>query len=277
MRKIGYELFSNSLKSLLTETHYFLPEDVLKSLKETYLNETDNISRDVLNNILQNAKISSVTKLPLCQDTGIPQIFLEIGSEICFEFNLVETVREVVNKVYKEEKLRMSCVSDPLVRNNNLHCYTLHSEIVNGENLKISVLIRGGGSENMSKTEMLLPGTKADEIKDFVVENVIKMLPYTCPPTIVGIGIGGTVEQSMILAKKSLFREIGDRNKISFYSMLEEMIKQNINLSGCGVLGLGGKTSALDVFIESLPTHIATLPVSIILQCHSVRRASKII
>lgn len=277
MRKISSEYFSNTLKSLLIESQYFLPEDVLESLKESYVNEQDVVSRDVLNNILQNAKVASVTNLPLCQDTGIPQIFLEIGSQVQFDFNLNETIKDVVNIVYNEEKLRNSCVSDPLVRKNNLHCYTLYSEFVEGERLKISVLIRGGGSENMSKTEMLLPGTTADELKSFVVEKVIEMLPYTCAPVIVGVGIGGTFEQSALLAKKSLFREVGKRNSEKFYSMLEDMIKQNVNLNGCGALGLGGKVSVLDVFIETAQTHIATLPVSIILQCHSVRRAFKVI
>ncbi|MFQ3676068.1 MAG: fumarate hydratase [Endomicrobiia bacterium] len=277
IRTISLELFSNTLKSLLIETQYFLPQDVLESIQEFYVNETDTISRDVLNNILQNAKISSVTKLPLCQDTGIPQIFLEIGLQVCFDFDVNKTVAETVKNVYNDEKLRKSCVSDPLVRNTNVHCYSLYSETVDGDKLKISVLIRGGGSENMTTLTTLLPGTTADEIKNFVVDNVIKMLPYTCPPVIVGVGIGGTVDQSMILAKKSLFRDIGKRNKIKFYATMEEMIKQNVNINGCGALGLGGRTSVLDVFVETSPTHIATLPVSIVLQCHSIRRASKVI
>ena len=277
MRQIGLELFSNTLKSLLTETQYFLPEDVLKSIQESYVKETNVVSRDVLNNILQNAKMSSATKLPLCQDTGVPQIFLEIGSQVCLDFHLEETVKDVVNLVYNDEKLRKSCVSDPLVRNNNVHGYSLYSELVDGEMLKISVIIRGGGSENMTTVTTLLPGTSADEIKNFVVDNVTKMLPYTCPPVIVGVGIGGTVDQSMILAKKSLFRDMGKRNEIKFYATLEEMIKNNVNMSKIGALGLGGNVRVLDVFIETLPTHIATLPVSIVLQCHSVRRASKVI
>lgn len=277
MRTISLDLFSNTLKNLLTEIQYFLPEDVLESIKQAYIDETDVVSRDVLNNILQNAKVSAATKLPLCQDTGIPQIFLEVGTSVCFDFNLEETVKNVVNNVYDEEKLRKSCVSDPLVRNSNVHGYSLYNEFVEGEMLKISVLIRGGGSENMSCLTTMLPGTSADEIKNFVVENVTKMLPYTCPPVIVGVGLGGTVDQSMILAKKSLFRDIRKRNKIKFYAILEEMIKNNINMTKIGALGLGGKVSVLDVFIEMLPTHIATLPVSIVLQCHSVRRASRII
>ncbi len=277
MRQISCELFSNTLKSLLFETQYFIPEDVLENIKECYINESDSISRDVLNNILQNAKLSAATKLPLCQDTGIPQIFLELGSYVYLNFNLEKTVKNVVNIVYNEEKLRSSCVSDPLIRKNNLHCYSLHVDIVDNESLKVSVLIRGGGSENMSKTEMLLPGTTADEIKNFIVDNVINMLPYTCAPVIVGVGIGGTFEQSSLLAKKALLRNIGQRNQEKFYSMLEDMIKQNVNLKGCGALGLGGRVSVLDVFIETKPTHIATLPVSIVLQCHSVRKASKVI
>jgi fumarate hydratase subunit alpha len=277
MRQISCELFSSTLKSLLVETQYFLSEDVLENLKELYVKETNPVSRDVLNNILQNAKISSATKLPLCQDTGIPQIFLEIGTQVQLDFDLLQTVENVVTTVYNNEKLRKSCVADPLVRNTNVYGYSLYSEIVDGENLKISVLIRGGGSENMSILNTLLPSTSEEKIRDFIVENVIRMLPYTCPPVIVGVGIGGTVDQSMVLAKKSLFRKIGSRNKIKFYAILEEIVKNNINLSKIGALGLGGNVSVLDVFIEVLPTHIATLPISIVLQCHSVRRATKVI
>ncbi len=277
MKIISKEKFCNKLKNLLIELQYFLPEDVLKSIKNAWLKERNSLAKEVLQKILENAKISSVLKLPLCQDTGIPQIFLEIGEQYFFDFDIREAIRETVNEVYNTEKLRLSCVEDPLLRNKNLHCYTLYTEFVKSDETKISVIIRGGGSENMSTNTNFLPNTDIEEIKNFITDTVIKMLPYTCPPVVVGIGIGGTFEYSSYLAKKSLLRKIGERNKNFFYAKLEKELYEKINSSGIGVLGLGGDTSVLDVFILSNETHIASLPISIVLQCHSFRRGSVII
>jgi len=278
MRKIAKEEFVKAVKNLIIQTHYFLPEDVLESIKNYIPIEENEIAKDVLYKILENARIASLTGLPLCQDTGIPQFFLKVGKNAYFDFDLSSTLNEVVQKVYEEENLRKSCVVDPIRRKPQEHCFTLHIEHTNEEEkCRIYLLIRGGGSENTSTTTTFLPTTDFSEIVYWIIDVVVKMLPYTCPPAVVGIGIGGSVEQSMLLAKKSFLRKINERNRDYFYSELEKQIKEKINGSAIGPLGLGGKISVLDVFIETAPTHIATLPVSVILQCHSYRRSSVVI
>ncbi len=273
MRRITKEEFVKAVKNLLIQTHYFLPEDVLESIKNSICEEKSEIAKDVLYKILENAHIASITGLPLCQDTGIPQFFLKVGKNLCFNFDLYTALDEVVQEVYEEENLRKSCVEDPLRRNRQRHCFTLYIEHTDEEEkCKIYILIRGGGSENTFATTTFLPTTDFSEIIYWIIGVVVKMLPYTCPPAVVGIGIGGSAEQSIILAKKSFLRKINERNKDYFYSELEKQIKERINNSAIGPLGLGGQTSILDVFIETSPTHIATLPVSVVLQCHSYRR-----
>ncbi|MFN3550559.1 MAG: fumarate hydratase [Endomicrobiia bacterium] len=278
MRKIFKEEFIASIKNLISQTNYFLPEDVLQEIKNCILQETNEIAKDVLYKILENAGISSSTKLPLCQDTGIPQFFLKIGKNICFDFNPEEVLKEITIQVYEKEKFRKSCVFDPIFRKPVSHCAAVYTEFYDEEEkCEVSLLIRGGGSENTFYTTTFLPTTDMTKIVEKIIEVVLKMLPYTCPPAVVGVGIGGSVEQSLIIAKKSLLRKIGERNKNTIYAEIEKQIKKQINLSQIGPLGLGGETSLLDVFIETAPTHIATLPVSIILQCHSYRRGSVII
>lgn len=273
MRVIEREVFISAVKKLLIQAHYFLPDDFLEEIKNCISQEKNELAKDVLIKILENAKIASVTKLPLCQDTGIPQFFLEIGKNVCFNFDIISTLKEVVYKIYEEEYLRKSCVLDPLVRNQIFHFTNLYVDYIDeDEKFRMYVLIRGGGSENTSYTTNFLPTADLEDITKKIVDIVINMLPYSCPPGVVGVGIGGTFEQSAILAKKALLRKIRQRNKIIIYAELEKKIKNEINSYGIGPLGLGGGCSVLDVFIETAPTHIATLPVSVILQCHSYRR-----
>lgn len=279
MREIKKEEFIVAIKNLLIQCHYFLPEDLLQFIKDAIREEKDQVSKDVLLKILDNAEFSSVSCLPLCQDTGFPQFFVNIGRRIYFDFNLEETIMSTVSQLYEEEKLRKSCVSDPLRRNKNVHWSTIYIEhnYIEEEKCEISILIRGGGSENMTNTTLFLPTTDISQIYNNLVNTVLKMLPYTCPPVIVGIGIGGSVEQSMILAKKSLLREIGTRNLDTFYADIEIKLKDTLNQSNIGPLGLGGSFSVFDVFVETAPTHIATLPISITLQCHSYRKGKVVI
>lgn len=275
MRTIDKEQFVSAIKTLLIQSNYYLPEDFLEAIRQAIQVEKSTLARDVLLKILENAEIASITKLPLCQDTGIPQFFIEISKNLCFNFNIEKTIQQVISEIYDTEYLRRSCVADPLIRQPNIHWGSVYISYTNNEDVnkcKISVLLRGGGSENTIITKTFLPTTELQEIVNFTVEKTIQLLPYTCPPAVVGIGIGGTVEQSLMIAKKSLLRNIGERNKHTFYAELEKQIKQLINQSGIGPLGLGGVTSVIDVFIEVLPTHIAILPVSIVLQCHSYRK-----
>lgn len=276
MRIVDKEEFVSVLEKLIFQAQYYLPEDVLQAIKYSIKTETNILAKEILLKILENAEVASITHLPLCQDTGIPQVFIEIGQNVTFDFDLVYVLGETITKIYNEEKLRISCVSDPLLRKENIHCYSLYMQpnSAYNEQCKISVLIRGGGSENMSSTKLFLPTTTTQEICDYIVETTKQMLPFSCPPVVVGIGIGGTVEQSIILAKKSLLRLIGERNTDIYYSKLEQSLKEKINETKIGPLSLGGDTTVLDVFIETAPTHIATLPVSVVLQCHSFRRYS---
>lgn len=274
MKKITKDEFVSVIKGLILQANYFLPEDFLKSIKTAIENETDELAKDVLIKILNNAEVASKTKLPLCQDTGIPEFFIQIGKDVCFDFNPTRVIQETVEQVYNEEKFRCSCVLDPVRRIGSVHYSNVYIEYTDeiDSKCKVSVLIRGGGSENTSVVTSLLPTTDVQEIVSYITTTVTKLLPYTCPPAVVGIGIGGTIEESVILAKKSLLRKMSTRNKNYFYAELENQIKLQLNNSGIGPLGLGGKTSVIDVFIETSPTHIATLPVSIVLQCHSYRR-----
>lgn len=274
MRVVEIEEFAKVIKELLFQSHYFLPEDVISAIRESIKIE-NGIAKESLLNILKNAEIASLTKLPLCQDTGIPQFFLNIGKGVCFNFNLKEAIGEVVNEFYQQEKLRKSSVEDPLFRKQNFNFFTFFIEscIKEEERVEISVLIRGGGSENMSRFNLFLPTTDFQDIVRYILNEVKDMVKYTCPPVVVGIGIGGTAEISMFLSKKALLRNIGERNKNDFYSETEIFLKQQLNFLNIGPLGLGGNTTVLDVFIETHPTHIATLPISITLQCHSYRKA----
>lgn len=274
MRIIEKEEFSKVVKDLLIQSHYFLPEDVILAIREAIKVE-EGIAKESLLKILKNAEIASLNKLPLCQDTGIPQFFLNVGKNVCFDFNLKEAFEEIVLEIYEQEKLRNSSVADPLFRKQNFNTFTffVNYDEIEEERVEISVLIRGGGSENMSRFNLFLPTVDFQEVVKYMINEIKSMLKYTCPPVVVGIGMGGTVEVSMMLSKLALLRKIGERNKKEFYSETEIFLKQQLNFLNIGPLGLGGKTTVLDVFIETYPTHIATFPVSITLQCHSYRRA----
>ncbi|MCS7231483.1 MAG: fumarate hydratase [Elusimicrobiota bacterium] len=275
MRIIEKEEFKRNVKNLLIQTHYFLPEDVILAIKEAIKIE-EGLAKDALLKILKNAEISSCLKLPLCQDTGIPQFFLNIGKNVYFDFNLKEVLNEIVTETYNQEKFRKSSVEDPLFRRNNFNFFTFFVDYKeeNENECEVSILIRGGGSENMSRLNLFLPTTEFQEIIKYIINEVKNMLMFTCPPVVVSIGLGGSIDTNICMTKKALLRKIGERNKKEFYAETEIFLKQQINLSNIGPLGLGGKTTVLDVFIETLPTHIATLPVSINLQCHSYRRGS---
>ncbi len=274
MRIIEKDEFVNRIRSLLIQIHYSLPEDFLYVIKEAIKNEENDIAKDVLLKILENASYSSATKLPLCQDTGFPIIFIKIGKNICFNFDLLSVINEVVHEVYEKEKLRKSCVLEPIKRVTLSHHSFVYIEHIEEEKCIVDILIRGGGSENTTFFNMFLPTEDFDKVLNYIIDTTIKILPFSCPPAILGIGIGGSAEQSMMLAKKALLRKINSRNKDNFYSEVEKYIKDRINMSGIGPLGLGGKTTLFDVFIETAPTHIANLPVSGTLQCHSLRRGS---
>ena len=238
------------------------------------------ISKEVLEQLIENAEIAKNKEVPICQDTGMVVVFLEVGQNLKIEGDLKEAVNKGVKKGYEEGYLRKSVVNDPLIERENTGDNTpavIHTEIVSGSNLKITVAPKGFGSENMSQMKMFNPTAGIEEIKDFIMKVVEEAGPNPCPPIVVGVGIGGTLDKAALLAKKSLLRDIGEYNSDPNYRSLEVEILEEINSTGIGPQGLGGKTTALDVNIEEFPTHIAGLPVVVNINCHVARHKTVVI
>ena len=258
-----------------------LPPDVLEKLQEAKKNETLPMAQDFFDQYLKNAELAETERLPLCQDTGFAVFFVEMGSEVTLDHG---TVREAINagvkKGYKKFFLRKSIVDDPLFDRKNTTDNTpavVHLDQVEGENLKIVLAPKGGGSENMSALKMLKPSQGRSGVVDFVVDSVINAGGNPCPPTIVGVGIGGTMEYAAFMAKKALLRKVGVPAADPRYAELEAEILAAINASGVGPQGLGGATTALAVHIEHYPCHLASLPVAVNLNCHAARHAEVIL
>jgi fumarate hydratase subunit alpha len=236
--------------------------------------EESPIGIEVLTQIIENAQIATAEFVPMCQDTGVTVVFVELGEEVCFEGSgLIEAINRGVAEGYQTGYLRKSMVRDPLRRQNTQDNTPaiVHIDLVPGDKLKIMVAAKGGGAENMSALRMLRPAEGLPGIMDFVLEVVKKAGPNACPPLVVGIGIGGNLEKSALLAKKALFRPLGQRHPDPFYAQLEEELIEKINKLGIGPQGMGGKVTTLDVHMEVFPCHIASLPVAVNLDCHAHR------
>jgi fumarate hydratase subunit alpha len=275
MREIESREVTNTVARLLQEACYSLPEDVLVSLKQAREIEESPIGREVLDRILENAEIASQGEVPLCQDTGDAVVFLEIGQDVhIVGGDLYAAVNEGTRLAYTEGYLRNSMVRQPFsarIANEGNTPAIIHTDIVPGDRLKIFVLPKGGGSENPSRLGMLLPASGRQGVIDFVVDTVDAAGPNPCPPIIVGVGIGGTVDKTMLMAKKALLRRVGEPSPDSEVAELERGILQRVNNLGIGPMGYGGRTTALAVHVEAFPCHIASLPVAVNLQCHSAR------
>jgi fumarate hydratase subunit alpha len=274
MRQLSTELITAEVARLCIEANYSLGEDVLQALQKAAEQEESLLGREILQQLLQNAEIARREKIPICQDTGFVDIFLEIGQELrIVGGDLTEAINEGVRKGYKEGYLRKSIVFDPLGRINtgDNTPAVIHTEILPGDRLKVSVLPKGAGSENMSGLAMLRPADGVEGIKRFILDSVEKAGGNPCPPLIVGVGLGGTAEKTLYLAKKSLLRPLGSSHPDSKISQLERELLEEINATGIGPLGLGGRITALAVHIESYACHIASLPVAVNLQCHAAR------
>lgn len=246
--------------------------DILEALQEARDTETSPLSKNVLDLLLINADIASKEKIPLCQDTGVSVVFVEIGQDVYVDGDLEKAIQDGVAQGYEDGYLRKS-VCDPLTRVNtgtNTPA-VIHYEIVTGDELHLSLLPKGCGSENMSGLTMLPPSAGIQGMVDFVVEHVVKAGPNPCPPVTVGVGMGGTFEKAALLAKKSLLRPLGQPHPRADISEIESQIKQAINEQGMGVHGLGGNHTSLAVHIEPFPSHIASLPVAVNIQCHAHR------
>ncbi|HPX56573.1 MAG TPA: fumarate hydratase [Syntrophales bacterium] len=274
VREISCPLVTEAVKRLFLEANTSLGEDVMDALYRARETETSELGRYVLDQILENAAVAEKWKAPLCQDTGFAVVFLEIGQDVhVIDGDLHEAVREGIRLAYTEGYLRKS-VCDPLSRNNtkdNLPA-VVHTDIVPGDRLKIVAMPKGGGSENMGGTAMLVPAAGYEGIKRYVIDRVEAAGSNPCPPVIVGVGIGGTMEQSALLAKKALLRPVGKPNdRDERLNRLEREILDEINKSGIGPQGYGGIVTALAVHVEMMPCHIASLPVSVNIQCHVAR------
>ncbi|MDT8861002.1 fumarate hydratase [Alkalihalobacillus sp. MEB130] len=281
MRKIYYKDIVEKVAKLCKEANYELGEDVLEAFREAKSNEISETGKDVLNQLILNADIAKNERVPMCQDTGVAVFIVELGQECqIIGGNLNDALNEGVIKGYEEGFLRHSIVEHPITRKKSISYNTpsvIHVEIVPGDKLTIHMTAKGGGSENMSTLKMLKPSDGLQGVKDFILNTVRVAGPNACPPLVVGIGIGGNFEKCAYLAKKSLFRPIGERNKLEDIANLEKELMEDINRLGIGPQGMGGNTTALDVKIEIAPCHIAALPVAINLNCHASRHKEGIL
>lgn len=276
MKEINVTSITEKVKQMCIEANYYLSQDIRDRLKEAQEKETFSIAKDILDKIVINADIAKNEKMPMCQDTGMTCIFVEIGQEVHIAGgSLEEAINEGVRQGYKEGYLRKSVVKDPLNRVNtgDNTPAVIYYNIVTGDKLKITVAPKGFGSENMSKIKMLKPADGIEGVKDFILEVVKLAGPNPCPPTVIGVGIGGTFDKAANLAKKALIRPTAVRNPDPFYSNLEEELLEKINSLGIGPQGFGGRTTALAINIETYPTHIAGLPVAVNINCHATRHA----
>jgi len=281
MRDIDSKEVTKTLSRLFQEACHYLPEDVLTSLKQAREAEESPVAREVLDRILENAEISVKEKIPLCQDTGSAVVLLELGQEVHITGgDLYTAVNEGVRQGYDEGYLRKSMVRQPYSARVNTKDNTpaiIYTDIVPGDKLKISVLPKGGGAENMARLAMLSPSRGRQGVIDFVVSAVDEAGSNPCPPVIVGVGIGGTVEKTFMLAKRALLRRVGEPNPDAEVAELEKEILQRVNNLGIGPMGYGGRVTALAVHVEVFPAHIASLPVAVNLQCHSARHKEAIL
>ncbi len=275
MREIKAKDIAETVARLCKEANFYLGEDVLAALRKARELEESPTGRDTLDQILKNAEIAAKEQMPLCQDCGLAVVFLEIGQDVHItDGSLYEAVNEGVRKGYVEGYLRKSVVKQPYSARVNTKDNTpaiVHIEIVPGDKLKVTVAPKGGGSENMSRFTVLKPAQGRQGVVDFVVNTVEEAGSNPCPPTIVGVGIGGTAEKAMMMAKKALLREVGKPSPDPENAELEKELLQRINATGIGPGGTGGRFTSLAVHVETFPAHIASLPVAVNIQCHSAR------
>lgn len=273
MRTINSQEITRTVRDLCIEANCHLPEDVKGAIAGCKACEPFDIARTVLDKIEENYGIADADQVPICQDTGLACVFLEIGQDVHIEGNLKDAVDEGVRQGYTEGYLRKSCVKDPIDRVNtgDNTPAVIYYDIVPGDGLRITVAPKGFGSENMSQIKMLKPSDGLAGVKDFIVKVVEDAGPNPCPPIVVGVGIGGTFDKAALLAKKALMRPLDQRNENPFYRDLEAEMLEKINELGIGPQGFGGRTTALAVNIETLPTHIAGLPCAVNINCHVTR------
>lgn len=279
MREISAEKITETVAKLCIDANILLPDDVRACLAEKREEESFGIAGEILDRITENYKIAENEKLPICQDTGVACVFLDIGQDVHIDGDIEKAVNEGVRRGYADGYLRKSVVKDPLDRVNtgDNTPAMIYYDMAPGDKLKITVAPKGFGSENMSAIKMLRPSDGVSGVKDFVLKTVEEAGPNPCPPMIVGVGIGGTFDKAALLAKKALLRETGKHNPNPKYEELEKELLEKINALGIGPQGFGGKTTALAVHIDYMPTHIAGLPVAVNINCHVARHKTEVL
>ena len=280
MRTISVEEITKNIKEMCIEANHFLSDDMDKALKNATETEKSPLGKQILNQLQENLKIAGEDMIPICQDTGMAVVFLEIGQDVHFEGGLLEdAVNEGIRQGYVEGYLRKSVVDDPIIRENTKDNTPgiIHYKIVEGDKVKMKVAPKGFGSENMSRVFMLKPADGIEGVKEAVLTAVRDAGPNACPPMVVGVGVGGTFEKCAIMAKEALTREVGVHSEIPYVAEMEKELLERINKSGIGPGGLGGTTTALAVNVNTYPTHIAGLPVGVNICCHVNRHAIRTI
>ncbi|NFF29808.1 fumarate hydratase [Clostridium botulinum] len=279
MREISSEDITSAIKQMAIKSNCILSDDVISALKEKYEMEESKVGKEILSQILENDKIAAKEKMPICQDTGVAVVFVELGQEVHVNGDINEAIHEGVRQGYKEGYLRKSIVENPLYRkntNDNTPA-VIHIKLVPGDKVKLTIAPKGGGSENMSKIKMLKPLEGEEGVKKFILKAISEAGGNPCPPIVVGVGIGGTFEKAALMAKEALLRPLNDHNEDPRIANLEDKLLNDINKLGIGPMGLGGRTTSLGVKINIHPCHIASLPVAVNINCHAARHETIIL
>lgn len=279
MRKIKDKKITQIVKQLAIKANLSLRKDVLDALKRALRNEKNPSAKNVLKVLIENAEIARRNAIPICQDTGLAEVFFQIGQAVFVEGDITTAINEGIRLGYKDGLLRKSVVVDPLIRKNtntNTPC-VIHYDIIKGDKIKITVVPKGFGSENASSLKMLKPTDTEKEIVDFVLDTVKRAGYDACPPLVIGIGIGGTLDKAALLATEAIIRPINKKNPKKYLALMEDTILKRLNFTNIGPAGMGGKTTCLGVNILSFPTHIAGLPLCVKISCHATRSATGVI
>lgn len=279
MKIIQYTDIVTKVKELALDANFNLPTDVYNALAKAKEDESSPLGKNIINTILENARIAKQKQMAICQDTGVVVVFVEIGQDVHIKGGLLtNAINEGVRQAYEEGYLRKSVINDPVDRTNtdDNTPAVIHVSLVAGDGLRLILAPKGFGSENMSNLKMFKPTDGIFAIKDFVVKTVMEAGGNPCPPIIVGVGLGGTMEKAALLGKKALLREIGSKNPKKHLAELEVELLELVNRTGIGPQGFGGTQTALAVFIEEYPTHIAGLPVAVNINCHAARHVEAI-
>jgi fumarate hydratase subunit alpha len=280
MKTVQFEKIVSQVEKLCIEVCHNLPADVLSALKTAEQNEQNASAKKILNQLIENARIAKDRQIPLCQDTGLAVVFVQLGSQVIIapqDKTIIDAINAAVASGYEKGYLRKSVVAEPLQNRKNTDTNApavIHTQIVPGDKIKITLMAKGGGCENKSQFKMFLPTDGKEKIIDWITDVVLQAGANACPPFVVGLGIGGDFEQCCLLSKKALLRTLGSKNTDAFYAQMEDLLLKKINSLALGPLGFGGDTTALAVMIETAPCHIASLPVAVNIECHAHRHAS---